>query len=132
MSVFYLHIELTNVQFPVSMAHWLWYIIPNLNIENLMSRIVKIQNGGHIEPKQSRRSSRWVFEKNSNWYPDPHCFVFIYRVSCSYLNYVLQAYPSWLFNIGSIICKTGVELKATAQKYFQMAFVFYATQNRSH
>lgn len=105
-----------------------------------MSRIVKIQNGGHIGLKQSLSSSKLGLEKNSNWYTDPHClvlplsrFMLIFKVYGSkepfliadMRLFVLQACASSLYNIRSIICIKGAQLKATAQKYFQKVFVFF-------
>ena len=104
-----------------------------------MARIVDIQYDGHIEIKQMQSPNKLGLEKNSNWYTVPSRLVFAlshYRfiskvcsgkkreliVGMQSLELQTCAFP--LSKIGYIICKTGAELKALAERHFQNAFIF--------
>ena len=99
-----------------------------------MTRIVEIQNYGHIGLKQYQCSDKWGHKKNSNWYTNPYQLViplwrfrFIFKVCVRKEDIliadmwlvVLQAFASPFFKMGSIIGITSDELKAIRQKYFQ-------------
>jgi hypothetical protein len=110
-----------------------------MNIEEIMARIVEIQYDGHTELKQTQSPNKLGLEKSSNWYNYSHRLVFVlsrYRFiakvcggkKCILIagmwSLELQACAFPLCKIGRIICITGAELKALAEKYFQNVFIF--------
>ncbi|MDB4078026.1 hypothetical protein N9509_01260 [Amylibacter sp.] len=104
-----------------------------------MVEIVEIQHVGHIELKRRQNLNKLGIEKSSNWHIYPHCQVFVllcYRfISKFFLGkkwglladirfLKLQICAFLFYKFGYIICSTGAELKALAEKYSQKLFIF--------